>query len=130
MDARIDLVPRWRGGDLDQLIDTRHAGMVETLVRRLASLPDWIVQPEVMFSIYGERGSIDVIAWHPGRRALLAICSPNESWAARAGRCLSFHARRGVEGGRLPCQSCCVGESGKHRRVQLSPDDGLAERPG
>ena len=54
MDARIDLVPRWRGGDLDRLIDARHAGMVETLVRRLASLPDWIAQPEVTFSIYGE----------------------------------------------------------------------------
>jgi transcriptional regulator with XRE-family HTH domain len=73
MDARIDLVPRWRGGDLDRLVDARHAGMVETLVRRLASLPDWIVQPEVTFSIYGERGSIDVIAWHPGRRAFLII---------------------------------------------------------
>jgi len=73
MDARIDLVPRWRGGDLDRLVDARHAGMVETLVRRLASLPDWIVQPEVTFSIYGERGSIDVIAWHPGQRALLII---------------------------------------------------------
>jgi transcriptional regulator with XRE-family HTH domain len=73
MDARIDLVPRWRGGDLDRLIDARHAGMVEILVRRLASLPDWIVQPEVTFSIYGERGSIDVIAWHPGRRAFLII---------------------------------------------------------
>ena len=71
MDARIDLVPRWRGGDLDRLIDARHAGMVETLVRRLASLPDWIAQPEVTFSIYGEHGSIDLVAWHPGRRAFL-----------------------------------------------------------
>jgi transcriptional regulator with XRE-family HTH domain len=73
MDARIDLVPRWRGGDLDRLIDARHAGMVETLVRRLTSLPEWIVQPEVTFSFFGERGSIDVIAWHPGRRAFLII---------------------------------------------------------
>lgn len=73
LDARIDLVPRWRGGDLDRLVDARHAGMVETLVRRLSSPPDWIVHPEVTFSIYGERGSIDIIAWHPGRRALLII---------------------------------------------------------
>jgi transcriptional regulator with XRE-family HTH domain len=27
MDARIDLVPRWHGGDLDRLVDARHAGM-------------------------------------------------------------------------------------------------------
>ena len=29
--------------------------------------------PEVSFSIYGERGVIDILAWHPGRRALLVI---------------------------------------------------------
>jgi hypothetical protein len=27
----------------------------------------------VTFSIYGERGSIDIVAWHPTRRALLVI---------------------------------------------------------
>jgi transcriptional regulator with XRE-family HTH domain len=73
MDARIDLIPRWHGGDLDRLVDARHAGMVETLVRRLSSLPEWIIQPEVTFSIFGERGAIDVMAWHPGRRAILII---------------------------------------------------------
>jgi hypothetical protein len=64
------------------------------------------------------------------RPLLLAICSPDESWAAPAGGRLSCHARRGGESGRLTCQSCCAGKSGKHRRVQLSPDEGLAERPG
>jgi transcriptional regulator with XRE-family HTH domain len=73
LDARIDLVPRWHGGDLDRLVDARHAGMVETLVRRLSSLPEWVVHPEVTFSIFGERGSIDIIAWHPRLRALLII---------------------------------------------------------
>jgi transcriptional regulator with XRE-family HTH domain len=73
LDARIDLVPRWHGGDLDRLVDARHAGMTESLVRRLSSLPEWIVQPEVTFSIFGERGSIDIVAWHPGRQALLII---------------------------------------------------------
>ena len=73
LDARLDLVPRWQGADLDRLLDARHAGMTETLVRRMSSLPEWIVQPEVTFSIYGERGSIDIVAWHPMRRALLVI---------------------------------------------------------
>lgn len=73
LDARLDLVPRWQGADLDRLLDARHAGMTEALVRRLSSLPDWIVQPEVTFSIFGERGSIDIVAWHPTRRALLVI---------------------------------------------------------
>jgi transcriptional regulator with XRE-family HTH domain len=73
LDARFDLVPRWHGGDLDRLVDARHAALTETLVRRLSSLPEWIVQPEVTFSIRGERGAIDIVAWHPGRRALLII---------------------------------------------------------
>ena len=36
-------------------------------------LPAWVLAPEVSFSIYGERGVIDILAWHPGRRALLVI---------------------------------------------------------
>ncbi|HET9435680.1 MAG TPA: helix-turn-helix domain-containing protein [Candidatus Limnocylindrales bacterium] len=72
-DARIDLVPRWQGAELDRLLDARHAGLTEVLVRRLSSLPDWIVQPDVTFSIYGERGSIYIVAWHPGRLVLLII---------------------------------------------------------
>jgi transcriptional regulator with XRE-family HTH domain len=73
LDARIDLVPRWRGADLDRLLDADHAALTEVLVRRLSSLPAWIIHPEVTFSIFGERGSIDIIAWHPGRSALLII---------------------------------------------------------
>ncbi|MEA2632936.1 MAG: hypothetical protein QOE66_3155, partial [Chloroflexota bacterium] len=36
-------------------------------------LPGWILAPEVSFAIYGERRVIDILAWHPGRRALLLI---------------------------------------------------------
>ena len=31
------------------------------------------IEPEVSFSIYGERGIIDILAWHPSRRMLLVI---------------------------------------------------------
>ena len=31
------------------------------------------MQPEVSCSIWGERGSIDLLAWQPRRRALLVI---------------------------------------------------------
>jgi transcriptional regulator with XRE-family HTH domain len=71
--ARIELVPRWQGADLDRLLDARHAAMVEVIVGRLSALPSWIVETEVTFSIYGERGSIDIVAWHPGKHALLII---------------------------------------------------------
>jgi hypothetical protein len=36
-------------------------------------VPEWALAPEVSYSIYGERGVIDILAWHPGRRALLII---------------------------------------------------------
>lgn len=42
------------------------------LVKRLGG-EGWEVVPEASFSIYGERGVIDILAWHPARRALLII---------------------------------------------------------
>jgi hypothetical protein len=33
----------------------------------------WEIQPEVSYSVYGERGSIDLLAWHGGSRTLLVI---------------------------------------------------------
>ncbi len=47
--------------------------MHEMVARYLGGVPDWIVEPEVSFSIYGERGIIDVLAWHPTTRILLVI---------------------------------------------------------
>jgi hypothetical protein len=32
-----------------------------------------VTAPEVSFAVYGERGVIDILAWHPGRHALLVI---------------------------------------------------------
>lgn len=73
LDIRIDLVARWRGGDLNRLLNARHSALHEELAQMFDDLPEWIAQPEVSFSIYGERGVIDVLAWHPTKRALLVI---------------------------------------------------------
>ena len=74
LDIRVDLVPRWRGGDLDRLLNRAHSMLHESVARWFRKeLPEWILAPEVSFSIYGERGVIDILAWHPGRRALLVI---------------------------------------------------------
>jgi transcriptional regulator with XRE-family HTH domain len=62
----------WRGGSLDRLLDEGHAdvvGTVMTLLRRRG----WTVLSEVTFSQWGERGSIDVLAWHPATRMLLVV---------------------------------------------------------
>ena len=33
----------------------------------------WEIRPEVSFNHFGERGVVDVVAWHPGRRVLLLV---------------------------------------------------------
>ena len=71
--ARFDTIVRWQGADLGRLLDARHAAMHETMATLLGSLDGWHFEPEVSFSIYGERGIIDILAWHPGRRMLLVI---------------------------------------------------------
>ena len=70
---QIVLDARWRGGELDRLMNARHSAFHERVARYLSSLPGWVFEPEVSFAIWGERGVIDVLAWHPERRALLVI---------------------------------------------------------
>ena len=71
--ARFDPTIRWQGGDLGRLLNARHSAMHEAMARYLQSLESWVSEPEVSFSIYGERGIIDVLAWHPRTRVLLVI---------------------------------------------------------
>jgi transcriptional regulator with XRE-family HTH domain len=73
LDARIDTVVRWHGGDLPRLVSARHAAMHEAMARYFQRLPAWVVEPEVSFSVFGERGVIDILAWHPTSRMLLVI---------------------------------------------------------
>jgi transcriptional regulator with XRE-family HTH domain len=70
---RLDLGLRWRGGDLDRILNAGHAALHESLAKHLGDLEGWTWLPEVPFSIYGERGVIDVLAWHPATRCLLVI---------------------------------------------------------
>jgi transcriptional regulator with XRE-family HTH domain len=72
LDAEFYVQLRWRGGDLDRLMDEGHA----TLVGQTADLlreRGWQVRAEVSYSIYGERGSIDLLGWHEATRTLLVI---------------------------------------------------------
>lgn len=73
LDLRVDVSGRWRAGDLDRLLNAAHAALHEQVARAFATLPVWSIAPEVSFSVYGERGVIDILAWHAGRRALLVI---------------------------------------------------------
>ena len=71
LDVRLESEVRWRGGQLDRLLDERHAAMQESIAGRLTALSGWTFTTEASFSVYGERGSIDVLGWHAKRRALL-----------------------------------------------------------
>jgi transcriptional regulator with XRE-family HTH domain len=62
----------FEGEALDRLRDQRHAAVVERMVARLLDV-GWELATEVSFSVYGERGSIDILAWHPTTGALLVI---------------------------------------------------------
>jgi transcriptional regulator with XRE-family HTH domain len=74
LDVRVDLIARWRAGDLDRLLNARHSALHDSVAEWFRDvMPDWELAPEVSFSIYGERGVIDIVAWHAGRRALLII---------------------------------------------------------
>ena len=70
--AELHMEVWFRGGDLDRLLDEGHAAVVAAVVRRLEAL-GWDVRPEFSFAVYGERGSIDVVAWHPASRTLLIV---------------------------------------------------------
>ncbi len=67
-----DLTLRWRGGLGDRLIDRGHALIGEAVLADVTR-HGWEPQPEFTFNVYGERGSVDILAWHPVRRALLIV---------------------------------------------------------
>jgi hypothetical protein len=71
--GRIDFVVRWQGGELDRLLNARHSTLHESVARWFRGRRGWVIAPEVSFSIRGERGIIDIVAWHAESRTLLVI---------------------------------------------------------
>jgi hypothetical protein len=67
---RVDVA--WRGEQLPRLIDARHAALQDRFVRILEAY-GWQVRVEVSFNHYGDRGRIDILAYHPARRVLLVV---------------------------------------------------------
>ncbi len=70
--GRIDLRPAWHGAALDRLLDEGHAQLSGRVVEILGR-EGWQTAVEVTFSIYGDRGSIDILAWHAATRTLLVV---------------------------------------------------------
>ena len=70
--GRLDLRVFWNGPELDRLLDAGHAALGALIKRRLERW-GWIVRVEASFSRYGERGRIDLLAWHAATRILLVV---------------------------------------------------------
>jgi transcriptional regulator with XRE-family HTH domain len=73
MEIRVELLGRSRGAEFDRLASARHTALSEAVIEWLSASPRWTIRPEVSFATYGERGVVDVLAWHAERRALLVI---------------------------------------------------------
>ena len=69
----------WRAPEIDRLRDRRHAAMVEQMVGALGA-SGWETRPEHSFSHYGERGAIDILAWHAPTGTLLVVEVKTRLW--------------------------------------------------
>jgi transcriptional regulator with XRE-family HTH domain len=72
LEVRLPIEPSWRGGRIERVMSGRHAAMEERITAMLVAA-GWEVRPEASFNSFGERGVVDLVAWHPGRRTLLLV---------------------------------------------------------
>lgn len=72
LDLRAEIMISGRGGDLDRLFDREHAAIVEWLAGLLAD-EGWTLVTEASYSVFGERGRIDLLAYHPATRTVLIV---------------------------------------------------------
>jgi hypothetical protein len=70
--ASLDLTLRWEGERLDRLIDSAHAWLAQTTAALLTAT-GWEVRTEVSFNHFGDRGRVDLLAYHPSLGILLVI---------------------------------------------------------
>jgi transcriptional regulator with XRE-family HTH domain len=72
LDASVSVRILWHGEGLDRLLDSAHAHITDAVLRLLRS-EGWEVATEVTFNDYGDRGSIDILAFHAMTGSLLVI---------------------------------------------------------
>jgi transcriptional regulator with XRE-family HTH domain len=83
LEARVALDIRWRGGELDRLLDDAHAALTARLAQ-LLTVWGWEIRIEVTYDIFGSKGSIDVFAWYADTATLLVIEIKTEIAAGEA----------------------------------------------
>jgi transcriptional regulator with XRE-family HTH domain len=72
LEVTLDLSARWRGAAGERLLDGAHARLVEIVIAVLREAGFEVIA-EYSFNHFGERGSVDVVGWHPVRRALVIV---------------------------------------------------------
>lgn len=72
VETRLEITLRWRGAELERLLDEAHAAAVAAIAAVLEQA-GWTVLIEVTYSEYGERGSFDILAVKAARRAALVV---------------------------------------------------------
>lgn len=101
---RVDLVVP--GGDVRRLLDADHARLQSAWAGMLTRF-GWAVEAEVTFNHFGERGSIDLLAWHDDKRLLLVaeiktVIVDVQDLLAGLDRKARIAGRLGAERGRHP----------------------------
>lgn len=72
MGATVSTKLFWHGEGLDRLLDATHASLTDAAIDMLRLL-GWDASTEVSFNIRGERGSIDILAFHASSGSLLVV---------------------------------------------------------
>ncbi len=73
LEIRLDVIATWRGGELERVLNARHASLADVALELFEAATGWETASEVSFSIYGEHGVIDIVAWHEASRTLLIV---------------------------------------------------------
>lgn len=69
---RVEVRLTGRAGELARIGDEEHAAIVETVAATLRAA-GFAVEPEVSFNQWGERGRIDLLAYHPDTGTLVIV---------------------------------------------------------
>ena len=73
LEVAIELLPRSRSASFERTASATHSALAEAVIAFLSTFDGWVIRPEVGFSFFGDRGVIDLLAWHPLTRSLLVI---------------------------------------------------------
>ena len=123
---RIEYCASMPGGDLSRIVNERHNRLGEDMLAFIESVGGWVSVPEVSYSIYGERGIIDILCWHADSRTLLiielktAIVDPQElvgRMDARRRLASQIARQRGWDPAAVACWVVVVDNHTNRRRV-------------